>query len=415
MTWGKAIVEWAPSPEDALRWLVELNHRYALDGCDPSSYGGLLWCLGLFDRPFEPERPVLGSLRPRPVEGHAARMDLARYARTVDRRERPGKVAVIGAGFAGLTLARTLHDHGVEVTVLEKSRGTAGRASARREGDRTLPLGADHVVPRGADFRRWLEAFSGDGLVEERSRTAIAIDADGRSVVAPAVRAFVGIPSLGVLTRRLAEGLDVRFSSRVNAIAIESSGGFRLEIEGGSSTRFDLVLLAIPSAQAAELLAAPAPALVPPVGMRPCLVAAVEARNGPAVDEIRFEADPVLVRARRAGTVTILEANAAWSEANLERPPEAWASDLANAFARRLGQPVPAVLLAHRWRYAFPEPSGPMARPYRFDERGLGLAGDWLAGSGDVESAWRSGLELAGHILRRPFPAPERIPATLFG
>ena len=31
----------------------------ALDGCDPSSYGGLLWCLGLFDRPFEPERPVM--------------------------------------------------------------------------------------------------------------------------------------------------------------------------------------------------------------------------------------------------------------------------------------------------------------------------------------------------------------------
>ena len=33
----------------ALKLMIDLNHRFALDGNDPNSYGGLLWCLGLFD------------------------------------------------------------------------------------------------------------------------------------------------------------------------------------------------------------------------------------------------------------------------------------------------------------------------------------------------------------------------------
>jgi hypothetical protein len=30
---------------------------------DPNSYTGILWCFGLFDRPWAPERPVLGRVR----------------------------------------------------------------------------------------------------------------------------------------------------------------------------------------------------------------------------------------------------------------------------------------------------------------------------------------------------------------
>ena len=61
MTWGKAILEWTETPERALEVLIDLNHRYALDGRDPASYGGILWCLGQFDRPFPPEQPILGT------------------------------------------------------------------------------------------------------------------------------------------------------------------------------------------------------------------------------------------------------------------------------------------------------------------------------------------------------------------
>jgi deoxyribodipyrimidine photo-lyase len=63
MLWGKKVLEWSPSPEAAIATLIELNNRYALDGRDPNSYGGIFWCLGRYDRPWAPERPVYGTIR----------------------------------------------------------------------------------------------------------------------------------------------------------------------------------------------------------------------------------------------------------------------------------------------------------------------------------------------------------------
>lgn len=63
MLWGKKILEWTRSPREALDILIELNNRYALDGRDPNSYSGIFWCLGRYDRPWGPERPIFGTVR----------------------------------------------------------------------------------------------------------------------------------------------------------------------------------------------------------------------------------------------------------------------------------------------------------------------------------------------------------------
>ena len=63
MVWGKKILEWSPSPEQALATMFELNNRYALDGRDPNSSSGILWILGRYDRPWGPERPIFGKVR----------------------------------------------------------------------------------------------------------------------------------------------------------------------------------------------------------------------------------------------------------------------------------------------------------------------------------------------------------------
>ncbi|MFY7948816.1 MAG: deoxyribodipyrimidine photo-lyase, partial [Gemmatimonas sp.] len=89
MTWGKALPLWSENAEQALERLVDLNHRYALDGRDPASYGGLLWCLGQFDRPFTPPVRVLGTVRPRPTSEHRKRLDLQAYRRRVERPAMP--------------------------------------------------------------------------------------------------------------------------------------------------------------------------------------------------------------------------------------------------------------------------------------------------------------------------------------
>jgi photolyase PhrII len=62
MLWGKSVLLWTKSAGEALRVLEHLNHKYALDGRDPSSYGGILWCFGRYDRPFY-RRPIFGTVR----------------------------------------------------------------------------------------------------------------------------------------------------------------------------------------------------------------------------------------------------------------------------------------------------------------------------------------------------------------
>lgn len=63
MLWGKRVLAWTESPERAFEVLVELNNRYALDGRDPNSYGGIAWVLGRYDRAWGPERPIYGKIR----------------------------------------------------------------------------------------------------------------------------------------------------------------------------------------------------------------------------------------------------------------------------------------------------------------------------------------------------------------
>ncbi len=79
MLWGKKVLEWTELPAEAYRILEHLNNKYALDGRDPNSYTGILWCFGLFDRPWPPERKVFGSVRYMSSENTARKFDLDGY------------------------------------------------------------------------------------------------------------------------------------------------------------------------------------------------------------------------------------------------------------------------------------------------------------------------------------------------
>ena len=63
MLWGKKILHWTKTPEDAHRIMVHLNNKYGLDGRDPNSWGGIMWVLGRYDRPWGPEREIFGKVR----------------------------------------------------------------------------------------------------------------------------------------------------------------------------------------------------------------------------------------------------------------------------------------------------------------------------------------------------------------
>jgi deoxyribodipyrimidine photo-lyase len=79
MLWGKKILEWSSTPQEALDTMIELNNRYALDGRNPNSYSGIFWCLGRYDRAWGPERPIFGTVRYMSSDNTARKLNIKRY------------------------------------------------------------------------------------------------------------------------------------------------------------------------------------------------------------------------------------------------------------------------------------------------------------------------------------------------
>ena len=80
MYWGKKILEWSRSPEEALATALRLNNRYFLDGRDANSYTGVAWCFGRHDRPWA-ERPIFGTVRYMNAAGLERKFAIDAYVR----------------------------------------------------------------------------------------------------------------------------------------------------------------------------------------------------------------------------------------------------------------------------------------------------------------------------------------------
>lgn len=79
MIWGKKLLEWTATPEEALQIMVDLNDKYALDGSDPNSYSGIGWVLGRYDRPWGPERAIYGTVRYMSTHSAMRKLRLKQY------------------------------------------------------------------------------------------------------------------------------------------------------------------------------------------------------------------------------------------------------------------------------------------------------------------------------------------------
>jgi len=82
MYWGKKILEWSETPEDAYEKALFLNNKYELDGRDPNGFAGIAWCFGKHDRPW-PERLVFGKVRYMNANGLRRKFHIDDYVKNV--------------------------------------------------------------------------------------------------------------------------------------------------------------------------------------------------------------------------------------------------------------------------------------------------------------------------------------------
>ena len=198
MTWGKAFAPWTACLEDSLKMAQKLNDKYALDGRDPSSVAGVQWCHGLFDRPFHPSAPVMGTVRQRSIATHSSRLDMERYESHIERRVgiAHGPILVAGAGVIMDLLADVLRDNGLNVLRMDSSEGSAsskfvfadseildfvsgriGRptSSEQRKGEGLMPPDIIAVIHDSSDEIRSILGDSGLSVSEKAVYTPIEV------------------------------------------------------------------------------------------------------------------------------------------------------------------------------------------------------------------------------------------------
>jgi len=83
MYWGKKILEWSPSPEQAFETILALNNKYFLDGRDANSYAGVAWVFGKHDRAWF-ERPIFGKIRYMAASGLERKCDIRGYVNKIN-------------------------------------------------------------------------------------------------------------------------------------------------------------------------------------------------------------------------------------------------------------------------------------------------------------------------------------------
>jgi len=80
MYWGKRLIEWSRTADEAFRTALYLNNKYELDGRDANGFTGVAWCFGKHDRAW-PGRPVLGKIRIMKASGLRRKFDADAYAK----------------------------------------------------------------------------------------------------------------------------------------------------------------------------------------------------------------------------------------------------------------------------------------------------------------------------------------------
>ena len=317
------------------------------------------------------------------------------------------RVAIIGAGMAGLAAGRRLRSQGVDAVIFEKSRGPGGRCATRRQDGFVWDTGATSLLPRGKMLGQVIQnELPTDDLVEITKPVSLHDN----------LRITAGDPGRGGqrwayghgmnhLAHLLADGLEIRPKSNVDRLVRTSTG---YEILGEA---FERVIITVPTPQASLLLwSIDERRPVANVRYRPCLSVGL-GYDIPLPETPYFalidptQRHPMVwlslesVKCPSRPPAVVVQFNREYSRRWFMRPEAEMVATAAQYMVALYGaayaSPVASDLM--RWKYAQPEALAPFS-DVNPPSSSLVLAGDALYG-GHLEDAFECGWQAAGAVL----------------
>lgn len=356
------------------------------------------------------------------------------------------EVLVVGAGISGLACARTLHDAGIAVRVVDRGRVPGGRLATKRVEGRPADIGARYFTVReGSAFEALVTSWRRRGLVREWTDTFSALTVgDSGAVVSRELKtgpmryaATAGLRSLAAdLAAALeSDGVAIELTHEVSAVevaeaadstgatdataAVGAAGAAGLAGVAGVAGRgvvvdgseFEAVVLAMPDPQAGRMLAPGSPAREELSGAdawEPTLsvVLTYDERRWPSDLHGAFvDGSPVLAfvaddgdRQGDGAPVLVAHTTGDFAREHLEHPETAAGAVVEAVRALLELEVAPVSAVVHRWTFA--NPSRQHAEPFGLFGA-VGVCGDAWGERSSVSTAWASGDALGRELARR--------------
>ncbi len=341
------------------------------------------------------------------------------------------RIAIIGAGIAGLTAGRELAKAGHDVTVIEKSRGLGGRLATRYTGD-NLEYKLDHGTPyfttKSPEFSGFVSELLDKKLVKIWDDTNWQYDGvqllDTRPNSTEKIK-YIAIDGMNRIGKYLARWVDVMSETRAGGLTFfgdnrRKKRSWMVNLTDFNTFEADAVIVATPAAQAYGIIQTCQDEVSTLTLIREIdeveydssvtLMAGYPNTEIPEWDLITCEDDMIKTisnesskRGSKQDTYIVVQSTSKFATQNRETVKEELMELLLDRLSTIAGSwaATPAWNQIHYWRYA--QTRNPIARPYMEIESldaPLALVGDYFNGN-TVDDAYCSGFKLARHWINK--------------